>query len=141
MSLITPRLILTHQNIEGARSRLVKSITTTQTELLNLVAAVDTLASNALVPSGRANVDFLLRRAQKSMHRKHAPKQAIEEMARIINDGITRKVLSLRNEAAHGDPELKIREVTKHQIDQALTYLTCYISKLGNIAALNNLEP
>ena len=124
-----------------ARSRLVKSITTTQTALLNLVAAVDTLASNALVPSGRANVDFLLRRAQKSMYRKRAPKEATEEMARIINDGITRKVLALRNEAAHGDPELKIREVTKHQIDQALTYLTSYISKLGNIASLNSLEP
>mgnify|MGYP006277403491 CR=1 FL=1 len=124
-----------------ARSKLVKSIATTQTALLNLVAAVDTLASNALVPSGRANVDFILRRAQKSMHRKHAPKQATEEMARIINDGITRKVLALRNEAAHGDPDLKIREVTKHQIDQALTYLTSYISKLGNITSLNNLEP
>ena len=118
-----------------ARSRLVKSISTTQTALLNLVAAVDTLASNALVPSGRANVDFLLRRAQKSMHRKHAPKQATEEMARIINDGITRKILSLRNEAAHGDPELKIREVTKNQIDQALIYLTSYISRLGNVAS------
>jgi hypothetical protein len=109
--------------------------------LLNLVAAVDTLASNALVPSGRANVDFLLRRAQKSMRRKHAPKQATDEIARIINEGITRKVLALRNEAAHGGPELKIREVTKHQIDQALTYFTNYISKLGNIASLSNLEP
>lgn len=121
-----------------ARSKLVKSITITQTALLNLVAAVDTLATNALVPSGRANVEFLLRRAQKSMHRNHAPKQAKEEIARIINEGLTRKVLALRNEAAHGDPELKIREVTKSQIDQALSYLTTYISMLGNIASLNN---
>lgn len=121
-----------------ARSKLVKSITITQTALLNLVAAVDTLASNALVPSGRANVEFLLRRAQKNMHRNHAPKQAKEEIARIINEGLTRKVLALRNEAAHGDPDLKIREVTKSQIDQALSHLTSYISMLGNIVSLSN---
>jgi hypothetical protein len=121
-----------------ARSKLVKSITITQTALLNLVAAVDTLASNALVPSGRANVEFLLRRAQKSMHRNHAPKQAKEEIARLINEGLTRKVLALRNEAAHGDPDLKIREVTKPQIDQALSHLTSYISMLGNIVSLSN---
>lgn len=123
-----------------ARSKLVKSITITQTALLNLVAAVDTLASNALAPSGRANVEFLLRRAQKSLHRNHAPNQAKEEIARIINEGLTRKVLALRNEAAHGDPDLKIREVTKPQIDQALSHLTSYISMLGNIVSLSNLN-
>lgn len=122
------------------RSKLVKSITTTQTALLNLVAAVDTLASDALIPSGRANVDFLLRRAQKSMYRNHAPKQAKDEIARIINEGLTRKVLALRNEAAHGDPDLKIREVTKTQIDQALSCLTSYISMLGNIASLTKAD-
>jgi hypothetical protein len=72
------------------------------------------------------------------MHRNHAPKQAKEEIARLINEGLTRKVLALRNEAAHGDPDLKIREVTKPQIDQALSHLTSYISMLGNIVSLSN---
>ncbi|MFN5116941.1 MAG: hypothetical protein ACK5JJ_02445 [Cyanobacteriota bacterium] len=78
-----------------ARSRLIKSITVTQTALLNLAAAVDALASDDLVPAGRANVDFLLRRAQKSMHRKQASKEAKAEISKLINEGLTRKILSL----------------------------------------------
>lgn len=124
-----------------ARSRLIKSITLTQTALLNLAAAVDALASDDLVPAGRANVDFLLRRAQKSMHRKHAPKEAKAEISKLINERLTRKILSLRNDAAHGDPDLQIREVTRPQIDQALSDLTTYISTLGNIVALTEVRP
>jgi hypothetical protein len=119
-----------------ARSKLIKSIAASQTALLNLAAAVDALASNDLVPAGRANVDFLLRRAQKSMHRKQASKEAKAEISKLINEGLTRKILSLRNDAAHSDPDLQIREVTRQQIDQALSDLTTYISTLGNIVAL-----
>jgi len=123
-----------------ARSRLIKSITVTQTALLNLAAAVDVLASNDLVPAGRANVDFLLRRAQKSMHRKQASKEAKAEISKLINEGLTRKILALRNDAAHGDPDLKIREVARPQIDQALSDLTTYISTLGNIVSLTDMK-
>lgn len=124
-----------------ARSRLIKSITVTQTALLNLAAAVDAIASNDLVPAGRANVDFLLRRAQKSMHRKQASKEAKAEISKLINEGLTRKILSLRNDAAHGDPDLQIREVARPQIDQALSDLSTYISTLGNIVALTEAKP
>ena len=124
-----------------ARSRLIKSIAASQTALLNLAAAVDALASNDLVPAGRANVDFLLRRAQKSMHRKQASKEAKAEISKLINEGLTRKILSLRNDAAHGDPDLQIREVTRPQIDQALSDLATYISTLGNIVALTEAKP
>ena len=123
-----------------ARSKLIKSITVTQTALLNLAAAVDALASDDLVPAGRANVDFLLRRAQKSMHRKQASKEAKAEISKLINEGLTRKILSLRNDAAHGDPDLQIREVSRPQIDQALSDLTTYISTLGNIVALTDAK-
>lgn len=129
------------QEYNRARSRLIKSITVTQTALLNLAAAVDVIASNDLVPAGRANVDFLLRRAQKSMHRKQASKEAKAEINKLINEGLTRKILSLRNDAAHGDPDLQIREVARPQIDQALSELTTYISSLGNIIALTEAKP
>jgi len=74
------------------------------------------------------NIEAILRDIGRTYARYQKVRDLLNE---IINDGLARKILSIRNKAAHADLEGKHREVSKDEVLKMLEAVHILVYKLS----------
>jgi hypothetical protein len=86
------------------------------------------LPENTDVP---LNVESIVRDIRKQFGRRNKVLNAVNA---IINEGILRKILDVRNDAAHASTSGVRRELSKEEIDAALELLRTALFLFSNVA-------
>jgi hypothetical protein len=115
------------------RDHLTKTIIDMQNALSMLLAQLDSLDREARVVEGPDNLQAILRRVQHHLGSRGVRADARQRLGRIIKRNQAKEILSFRNDAAHGDPNLQKREVTREAIVDNLLALAEYLQELVNV--------
>lgn len=77
------------------------------------------------------NVELILRDIRKQFAPRNRVRQTVDA---IINEDILRKILDIRNDAAHASTSGARRELNKSDIDAAVELLRTALFLFGNVA-------
>jgi hypothetical protein len=112
---------------------LGKAIIETQASLSALLLDIDQIDNNERVIRGPDNIQAILRRAQKQLVNQNASLEAKKRLGQIIKFNRAKDILIFRNKAAHGDPDLQTRELSREDVVGNLHKLMEYVLDLSNV--------
>jgi hypothetical protein len=98
----------------------------------DLLLTLNTLQEQEKVLRGPDNLQAILRRVLRSPALQAAP-DARSRLGLIIEGKKDSEILDIRNDAAHGDPDLREREVAKDDSVRCLFTLATYVQGLANV--------
>jgi hypothetical protein len=110
---------IVQSQIENASGKLIKLVWDLDTDLHPEVTGVP------------INVDSILRDVRRQFGRRTKVLRAVDA---IINEEIFRKILDVRNDAAHASTNGRQRELDKEGIDVAVEYLRTALFLFSNVA-------
>ena len=119
------------------RGRLRDAIIDVQTSLSTVLSQLDEVAREDREVRGPDNIQAILRRSVRHLGDGPDSAEAKTRLGRLLVDDRAREIIALRNSAAHGDPNLAQREVSRTEVVEQLFAVADYIQELAVVAALS----
>jgi len=115
------------------RRQVVKAAQLANRALMDLVSGVDDLIKDPSKPTRPDNLQSILRRAKHHLSLGDHPPRVHQMLDQFIKENDLKQILDVRNNAAHGDPGLCSREVSKEEVNDVLLKAAALVQDLANI--------
>ena len=86
---------------------------------MHLREELDGVGAQPIASTGPDNVEAIRRRVRSALVASGLVLTAQKKLREMMRDSRPRALLEVRNSAAHGDPDLKMREITRTDIGDA----------------------
>ena len=130
-------LVRDRDEYTSRRAGLRDAIIDVQAILSNVLSQLDEVAQEDREVRGPDNIQAILRRSVRHLGGGPDASEAKKRLGRLLKDDRARDIIALRNSAAHGDPGLAQREVSRDEVVEQLFSVADYIQELAVVADLS----